>query len=435
MQTLDEILSFLSQNYLKKDEQLEMPTTISDDSLIDINIVKRTARTLRRVGIITMAGQYGLSAQEPPEQQLLRWTVGKRALLDDNPQTFDLLSKGWIVKEVRFKQDGKSVDRIYYRMGYLLYVQWVNKQKDAERDIIDQFTLYQSEAAWRMEEMMCVPGERMLQLKSLTVFLTDSLAWSISTLKVQAVFPANWGVSKRIHSLHFLLAFGMISCTKEIFDWKEIGALYYPGIGGSKAFDPSKIEFLNILETISGQPAEALGMISGGQITPIYFAGTLQGKWSNFQAGPVHALTNISISQDQYSTTATTLWLVENRAVLTRMSAEPHFLQETHSMIVCVDGHIRSVHRYFIRQLMNSSSIGQVILWSDYDEAGLQIAEEMYQSLRGHDVRHKWVCPDHSIITSWPEYQQRMRDLLQYMRLEQEIVLGEAEDWRSWINH
>lgn len=165
-----------------------MPTLISDDSLIDIDIVKRTARTLRRVGIITVAWQDGLSAEEPPEQQLLRWTVGKRALLDDNQQTFDWLSKGWIVKEVRFKQDGKSVDRIYYRMGYLLYVQLINKQKDTERDIIDQFTFYQSEAARRMEEIMCVPGERMLQLKGLTVFLTDSLAWSIGTLKDQAVF-------------------------------------------------------------------------------------------------------------------------------------------------------------------------------------------------------------------------------------------------------
>lgn len=104
-------------------------------------------------------------------------------------------------------------------------------------------------------------------------------------------------------------------------------------------------------------------------------------------------------------------------------------------MIICVDGHIRSVHRYFIRQLLNNSSIDQVIMWSDYDEAGLQIAREMYQSLTGHDVRHKWICPDHSILTSWPEYQKRMEDLLQYMKLEQEIVLGEAEDWRSWINH
>lgn len=331
MQTLDDIVSFICRNYLKKDEQPELPIIIGEASLIDIDIVKRTARTLRRVGIITIARQCGLSAQDPTDRQLLRWTVGKRALLEDNQQTFEWLSRGWIVKEVRFKQDGKSVDRIQYRMGYLLYVHLLNKQKDEERDVLDQFTLYQSDAARGMEQITCVTDERLSQLKGLTVFLADSLGWSLSALKDQPVLPANWSVSKRIHSLHFLLAFSMISSTKQIFDWKEIGAQYYPGIGGSKAFDLSKIEFLNILETICGQPAEALGMISGGQITPIYFAGSLEGKWSNFQAGPVHALTNISVSQDQYSTGATTLWLVENRAIVTRMSAEPHFLQETSS--------------------------------------------------------------------------------------------------------
>ncbi|MNL82096.1 hypothetical protein D3C87_2093900 [compost metagenome] len=31
-------------------------------------------------------------------------------------------------------------------MGYLLYVHLLNKQKDEERDVLDQFTLYQSRA-------------------------------------------------------------------------------------------------------------------------------------------------------------------------------------------------------------------------------------------------------------------------------------------------
>lgn len=62
-------------------------------------------------------------------------------------------------------------------------------------------------------------------------------------------------------------------------------------------------------------------MISGGQITSIYSAGELGGTWSNFGAGPVNALTNISVAQDHYSTRAATLWLVENRAILTRMLA------------------------------------------------------------------------------------------------------------------
>ncbi|MFX3634629.1 MAG: DUF2399 domain-containing protein [Candidatus Pristimantibacillus sp.] len=235
--------------------------------------------------------------------------------------------------------------------------------------------------------------------------------------------------------MDFLLAFFMISSNKEIFDWKEIGATYYPSIGVSKAFDANKEELLNILEKISGQFLEPLGMISGGQITSIYFAGHLKGTWSNFLAGPVHALTNISVADDHYSTEATTLWLVENRAVLTRMSAEPYFLQDTNSLIVCVDGHLKSAHKKFIRQLFKTSRINQTIFWSDYDEAGLQISGEMFQTLVGYSVLHKWVCPDHSILTNWLEYRRIMGNLLQHSKSEQELVLGEADDWRRWINH
>lgn len=435
MQNFDDVVSFICQSFLKKDEQLEMPRTIGEASLVDIDIVKKTARTIRRVGIITVAREYSSIVEEPPDPLLLRWTVRKRALLDDNQQTFDWLHKGWILKEVRLKHDGKSVERIQYRMGYLLYVYLLNKQTDEHRDFLNQFTQYQSNAAQKMEQITYLHDERLLQLKDLGLFLSSSLQWSINDLKDHVVFPANWSLSKRINSLNFLLAFLLISSSKEIFDWKEIGAHYYPGIGGSKAFDAYKIEFLNTLESISGHSPETLGMISGGQITPIYFAGELEGKWSNFRAGPVHALTNISVSHDHYSTSATTLWLVENRAILTRMSAEPHFLQETNSLIVCVDGHLRSAHKQFIRQLMMNSSIDQTIFWSDYDEAGLLIAGEMFQSLMGHAVRHKWICPDHSIITKWSEYEQSMKSLIQEMKSEQEIILGGADDWRSWINH
>ncbi|GIP44931.1 hypothetical protein J45TS6_33900 [Paenibacillus sp. J45TS6] len=435
MQNFDDVVSFICQSFLKKDEQLEMPRTIGETSLVDIDIVKRTARTIRRVGIITVAREYSSIVQEPPDPQLLRWTVRKRTSLDDNQQTFDWLHKGWILKEVRLKHDGKSVERIQYRMGYLLYVYLLNKQTDEHWDFLNQFTEYQSNAAQKMEQITYLHDERLLKLKDLALFLSGSLQWALNDLDEQHVFPANWSLIKRIKGLNFLLAFLMISSNKEIFDWKEIGAHYYPSIGGSKAFDAYKAEFLIILETISGNAPETLGMISGGQITSIYFAGDLEGKWSTYRAGPVHALTNISVSQDQYSTRATTLWLVENRAILTRMSAEPHFLQETNSLIICVDGHLRSAHKHFIRQLLLSSSIDQTILWSDYDEAGLQIAGEMFQSLRGHAIQHKWICPDHSIITNWLEYQQSMESLLQDMKSEQEIVLGVADDWRSWINH
>lgn len=435
MQYFNEVLSFIRQSFLRKDEQLEVPESIEGASLIDIHIVKRTARTLRIVGIFTVARENDSEIQTSPDQQLLRWTVGKRAVLEDNQQTFDWLAAGWIIKEVRFKSDGRSVERIQYRLGYRLHLVLLNKQSEDQQELFIQWTHIQSNIAREMNQVHYLHEERQLQLKDLALFLLDSSTWGIDDLKVQGRFPTQWNLSKRIYALHFILATHMISSTKELFDWKEIGAQYYPGIGGSKSFDGYKAEFLELLATISSETTDALGMISDGQITPIYFAGDVEGTWSKFCAGPVHALTNISVLQDQYSTKATTIWLVENRAILTRMSAEPLFLQETNSLIICVDGHLRSAHKLFIRQLLQSSYIEQAIFWSDYDEAGLQIAGEMLQSLSGHEVKQKWICPDHSIIKNWFEYKQRMELILLNVKSEQEIVLGEAKDWKSWIHH
>ncbi|WP_152391923.1 hypothetical protein [Paenibacillus guangzhouensis] len=55
MNYFEDTISFIRQHILRKDEQIDMNHVIRDSSLIDIDVVKRTARTIRRVGIITMA--------------------------------------------------------------------------------------------------------------------------------------------------------------------------------------------------------------------------------------------------------------------------------------------------------------------------------------------------------------------------------------------
>ncbi|RUT40343.1 hypothetical protein EJP82_25335 [Paenibacillus anaericanus] len=78
MQNFDDVVSFISQSFLKKDEQLEMPRTIGETSLIDIDIdidiVKRTARTIRRVGIITVAREYSSIVGALPVEQCLTYS-------------------------------------------------------------------------------------------------------------------------------------------------------------------------------------------------------------------------------------------------------------------------------------------------------------------------------------------------------------------------
>lgn len=80
------------------------------------------------------------------------------------------------------------------------------------------------------------------------------------------------------------------------------------------------------LEDWANAPIVTLGLISLGQITPVFFAGQLDGEYATYKRGAVHALTNLSIINESFRTKASTIWLVENRAILTRMVAKKNFI-------------------------------------------------------------------------------------------------------------
>lgn len=127
-------------------------------------------------------------------------------------------------------------------------------------------------------------------------------------------------------------------------------------------------------------------------------------------------------------------YIVENRAILTRIAHEDGFLFHTKSLLVCVDGHLRSSHKAFIHQILLNSSISQIMIWCDYDSAGLQIAEALYKEVTAFEVRMKWIRPDQKIETSWNNYQKYMEASLEETQIEQEQVLGSVEEWNMWIS-
>ncbi|BBH22499.1 hypothetical protein Back11_38440 [Paenibacillus baekrokdamisoli] len=437
MIAIENVFEYVSQYIIKSGEQLDTDNyTRITSSVVEVGIVKWTARTFRKVGTLTLSLTAHLQEDnQTPDMPLLKWTLGKRAIIEDDLQAFEWINMGWIMKEMRFERDGRTIERVHYRMGYRLFVYLQNKIDQEQQERIRQFASYQLEAQKVLKDLVSNNREREAILSLLTHHVSVSMYWKVEELAGSDLLPLSWSTVKKIKFLLFLLAFIMISSCKAAFDWKEIGAQYYGGIGGSKAFDDYKDEFISSLEEWSGQSAEILGLISPGKITPLYFAGHLSGHWSCYQAGPVHALTDLSIAQDQYSTDATTLWLVENRGILTRLAAERDFLRETGSLIVCVDGHLRSSHKRFIHNSLINSHIRQVIFWSDYDEDGLLIAGEMAEVVSAYPLTLKWICHDHKVMKDWSNYQQYMRALLQEVRLEQELILGEAEIWRQWINH
>ncbi|WP_017690426.1 DUF2399 domain-containing protein [Paenibacillus sp. PAMC 26794] len=450
MRGSEPILNYITNYILKKGEELSKPVPTRTESeveasLHELHIIRKTVRTFRHTGTLILAldfpeetaesrGETGYSEHTLAPPILQGWTPGKRVDMDE-AEAFDLMQQGWVIKEIRLKRDGKTVERAHYRMGYRLF-------NDMERQILcDQqvqsaeLEKYQLRAGNLMELYKNNQTGRATELFKLVLLLNVSLQWNVAKLLESEHFPARWNLEKRIKGLHFIRAITEIALSAPVFDWKEVGSRYYGAIGGSKAFDIHREEFLSWLEHNSGTSAELLGMISPGRITPMYFAGDLEGQWSTYKAGPVHALTDLSIAQDHYKTNAEILWLVENRAVLTRMAAEPDFVEQTNSLIVCVDGHMRSSHRTFIQRLLEEDrSIKQAILWSDYDADGLLITGEMSAALAGHELVLKFIAHDHQVYQDHAAFKAYMDLLLTTTHLEQEQVLGKREEWSRWIN-
>ena len=426
-------MNFIQKYILKSGEQLDF--SMNGDTFIDAKIIKRTERTFRLTGLLTFA-QMNSEELEAVDEELLRLslTPKKKVQLEDHhPNTIKWFEQGWIMKEIRFKKDGKTPDSQSYRMGFRLYCYHQEQLRVKEARLEEEFTSWKNNSVMLVE----VPSKFSEERRSSAIQACQAFIHELCRLQINDLndyFSVTWPVSKKLKFLHFLSAFLQMCLKKEEFDWKEIGAGYYKEIGGSKQFDANKEEFLEQLEIITQCPAALLGMISLGKITPLYFSGQITGQYSTYQYGPVHALTDLSISEENYSTNATNIWLVENRAVLTRMAAEKDFLKENHSLVICVDGHVRSSHKLCIEQLLKNSSVEQVLIWSDYDPDGLQIAKELC-SIVSHQLLVKWVTADGETLTNWEKYENYMRVFLKNKRMEQEVVLGGAAQWKKWINH
>ncbi|WP_051330883.1 toprim domain-containing protein [Aneurinibacillus terranovensis] len=505
------IITYIETFILKSAEQLELTNKSNPGSpFIDVNIIKRTERTYRVVGVLTLASNVcndasadsstsstdvSTNQEESPDEELtnINFMPRKKVKLDDrHPTTLRWLEKGWIIKEVRFKKDEKTIDSMHYRMGYRLHKYQADQVQQKKDALAQEFQTWKKRAAllectWQIEQSEQQPEQpeqqpeqpeqseqikqpdqieqpeqqmshtRQKGVQSLLNMINETYWEDLHELEVSPLFPSKWPMQKRLKFLHFVLAFLQLCVTKTDFDWKEIGASYYKKIGGSKEFDLNKEEFIAWLEDWAQCPAALLGLTSLGKITPLYFSGEIAGRFSTYHFGPVHALTDLSISEDDYSTTAATLWLVENRAVLTRMAAEKDFMKKTNSLVVCVDGHLRTSHKQCIGQLLKNSSLKnhslrQVIIWTDYDPDGLQIAKELYlaisqavpqavsqaisQAASPYGIpilTLKWITHDHEVIANWQHYEDYMIAFLKHQKAEQEQVVGGVEDWKKWI--
>lgn len=432
---LKEWLNYIENYIILKGEALEPLSNQEDQEIIHLNVIKRTVRTRRIVAKLTIGIQ---ETKVPPEELIQTFqSPNVKRQFSDASKAYEWVRSGWVIREYRLKKDERTIDREQYRMGYALFIYQEKLVKKAEAGRIAMLRTWLNR--WEETNQIKKTNDQQREdiLTSLKALLTNIAG------DVKAVIDQNqsqiksiqiaWRFNKQIIYLHFLLALYQIARTEMHFDWKEIGARYYQYIGGSKKFDGYKSDFIEQTENLLERPLLLIGLTSLGTITPIYFTGEMRGKRVTYQSGAMHATTDLSVFSDKFETSADVLWLVENRGILTRMAYEKEFLKSSNSFILAIDGQLRSSHRQLIEYLL--ADVKQVIIWTDVDEAGLIIGNDVAKIVLPRRVMVKWVVPPLEVVTDQMDFEAEYTAAIKLKKEEQEQAIGGVEHWQKWINH
>lgn len=396
-------------------EFLEMYVCKAGETILRINdneweIQKHTVRTFKTLGNIFAVEQFDIHPDESILKLKLTPKSRRQTLKISETLIQKGLEKGWLIEEVRFKKDGRTAESSVYRMGPGLFHYEQNKLQKSQKE----------EAA--LKEQLNEEIERLANI------LPDAFIKCARAFQAESIDQEGWGKERVRKFTHFLIAFLRLRAQKNRMDYKEIGATYYREIGGSKAFDAYREPFIRRLEKWNGTPVQELGITSLGFITPVHFTGELTGQYSRYSIGAVHTTNDIAVAKDHYQTNAKTLWLVENRAILTRMATEEDFLAETGSFILGVDGQIGGAHRKLIQQLCANSPIEKVMIWVDYDRSGSVIAKDLVRLIGA--LPYRLIGHEENVFTTIEAYENWVHSISD---AEQEMTLGGARNWRKWI--
>ncbi|MGN7387846.1 hypothetical protein [Sporosarcina sp. SAFN-015] len=374
-------------------------------------IQKWTARTFKTLGNVLASTEYDMFPAKELVQLGLKPKSRRTKLPISDELQSEALQKGWLIQEIRFKPDGRTPASIDYRMGPGLY--------EYERRKIEE----------DLEADRLLTQKLLSEINASRDRLPQNLMQEMERFALEEVDSEGWGKERIYKFTHFLIAFLQLKKQQNRMEYKEIGATYYRRIGGSKEFDTYKEAFIARIEKWIEAPISEVGIVSTGSIVPIFFTGNVTGEFSTYSIGVVHATTDIAVSAEEFRTTANVIWLVENRAILTRMATELTFLWETSSIVLGIDGQVRGAHRKMIQQLCRNSSIEQIIIWVDYDAAGIVIARELASIVDGMKVH--FVGTDGKVFGDHEEYSAWVKSSNE---AEQEMTLGGPAEWKLVIN-
>ncbi|MFA9459131.1 hypothetical protein ACERJO_20610 [Halalkalibacter sp. AB-rgal2] len=436
-----ELQDYLQHHFVLKNESLHVSDGSEQNGIIHISVIKRTVRTRRIVARLMVGSTTDLQGIDKIPTKLTNSfkSPNTKKQVDLSEETYEWIRFGWVIREIRLEKDERTVKTERYRMGFVLYQLSLKVQAEAEEE--SRNWLLDWNKQWEVARSSDVPGFEQDQRADVVALLASQLDEFTSetdsvlageTKLIERMHPS-WRLKKQVLYLHFLIALYKLACTEKHFDWKQIGASYYRKIGGSKKFDAYKKEFIEETENLLHRPIQLLGLASMGTITPLFFTGPMQGNYVDYGYGTVHATTDLAVFSETFKTTADVLWLVENRGVLTRMAYEEEFLRDTKSFVLGVDGQVRSAHRQLISQLV--ACVSQVIIWTDVDEAGHLIAEQLYKLTEDENVLTKWIVPPLTVETEWGTFASKYQQSIQMSKEEQEQEIGGVELWKKWINH
>lgn len=426
----------MSEYILLKNEELLSIDLHTSNGMIDIPVIKRTPRTRRMTAKLTV-GSYDEMLVPPDNLLKIFSSPNVKKQMNHSDELYEWIRHGWVIREYRFEKDERTVKSERYRMGYNLFGHQTVLKEQEELKVRDQFLKWRDQ--WLKQKSTDKDWEEVrLEALQLLKNKLDKVARAIqqgvdTRTDTVKIINSSWRLQKQLRFLHFLSALYNISSSDCHFDWKQIGASYYKRIGGSKEFDVYKKDFIKEAENILGHPLHLLGLASLGTITPIFFTGPMKGHYASYDYGSVHSTTDLAAFTDSFQTNAKILWLVENRGILTRMAFEKDFLIESNSLILGVDGQLRSGHERLIESLV--PSVEQVIIWTDVDEAGLTIANELTRIVDSSSFLTKWVVPPLEIVTNWCDFEKRFKVAINKREEEQEQDIGGVIQWKKWINH
>ncbi|MBL5775769.1 hypothetical protein HV403_13520 [Bacillus sporothermodurans] len=147
---------YLYEYILLKNEELNLLDIRENNGLIDIPVVKKTARTRRTVAMLTV----GINNKNVPPSNLLKdFTSPKsKKQFELTNETYEWIRNGWIIREYRLAKDERTVKSVQFRMGFslFLYKKQIEDEKETKKT--------QSITEWK-EQWIKIKNSSSLNLK------------------------------------------------------------------------------------------------------------------------------------------------------------------------------------------------------------------------------------------------------------------------------